>query len=83
MGCGDACPIFTCKRYLDWQLDDPAGKSVENVHLVCDEIDSDDVDLRLLDNAMATAAGLYVLILIFGPVSGGTGRGCRATASRL
>ncbi|MCW2579835.1 MAG: arsC, partial [Blastococcus sp.] len=28
MGCGDACPIFPGKRYLDWQLEDPAGKGV-------------------------------------------------------
>ena len=31
MGCGDACPIFPGKRYLDWDLDDPAGKGVEAV----------------------------------------------------
>ena len=29
MGCGDACPIFPGKRYLDWQLTDPAGKSLD------------------------------------------------------
>ena len=29
MGCGDACPVFPGKRYLDWELDDPSGKSVE------------------------------------------------------
>jgi arsenate reductase len=39
MGCGDACPIFPGKRYLDWQLDDPAGLSVEQVRPVRDEID--------------------------------------------
>jgi arsenate reductase len=39
MGCGDACPIFPGKRYLDWQLDDPAGKPVEQVRPVRDEID--------------------------------------------
>ncbi|WP_404191425.1 arsenate reductase ArsC [Streptomyces tauricus] len=31
MGCGDACPVFPGKRYLDWQLDDPAGQGVEAV----------------------------------------------------
>jgi arsenate reductase len=39
MGCGDACPIFPGKRYLDWQLDDPAGRPVEQVRLIRDEID--------------------------------------------
>ena len=38
MGCGDACPIFPGKRYLDWQLDDPAGKSVEEVRRIRDDI---------------------------------------------
>jgi protein-tyrosine-phosphatase len=39
MGCGDACPVFPGKRYLDWELDDPAGKSVEQVRAVRDEIE--------------------------------------------
>jgi arsenate reductase len=39
MGCGDACPIYPGKRYLDWDLDDPAGKSVEAVRPIRDEID--------------------------------------------
>ncbi len=39
MGCGDACPIYPGKRYLDWELDDPAGKSAEDVAPVRDEID--------------------------------------------
>ena len=39
MGCGDACPHFPGKRYLDWELDDPAGKSVEDVRPVRDEIE--------------------------------------------
>ncbi len=38
MGCGDACPIFPGKRYLDWELPDPAGKSVEEVRGIRDEI---------------------------------------------
>ncbi len=38
MGCGDACPIFPGKRYLDWDLDDPAGKGVEAVRPIRDEI---------------------------------------------
>jgi protein-tyrosine-phosphatase len=39
MGCGDACPIFPGKRYEDWVLDDPAGKSVDDVRPVRDEIE--------------------------------------------
>ncbi|GHF44710.1 protein-tyrosine-phosphatase [Amycolatopsis bartoniae] len=39
MGCGDACPVFPGKRYLDWELADPAGKSVEDVRPVRDEIE--------------------------------------------
>ena len=40
MGCGDACPIFPGKRYLDWRLPDPAGQSVEDVRPIRDEIDA-------------------------------------------
>jgi protein-tyrosine-phosphatase len=39
MGCGDACPIFPGTRYLDWDLPDPAGKPVEDVRAIRDEID--------------------------------------------
>jgi len=39
MGCGDACPFYPGKRYLDWDLADPAGKGVEDVRPVRDEID--------------------------------------------
>ena len=38
MGCGDACPIFPGKRYEDWQLEDPAGKDLETVRKIRDEI---------------------------------------------
>ncbi len=38
MGCGDACPIYPGKRYLDWNLPDPAGLSVEEVRPIRDEI---------------------------------------------
>ncbi len=38
MGCGDACPLFPGKRYEDWVLDDPAGRSVEEVRPVRDDI---------------------------------------------
>ncbi|MFJ8035826.1 arsenate reductase ArsC [Streptomyces sp. NPDC096032] len=39
MGCGDACPYFPGKRYLDWQLDDPAGQGVAAVRPIRDEIE--------------------------------------------
>ncbi|MBA2319236.1 MAG: arsenate reductase ArsC [Euzebyales bacterium] len=39
MGCGDACPVYPGKRYLDWELDDPAGKPVEEVRGVRDDIE--------------------------------------------
>jgi arsenate reductase (thioredoxin) len=39
MGCGDACPIYPGKRYLDWELADPAGKDLETVRAIRDEID--------------------------------------------
>ena len=39
MGCGDACPVYAGKRYIDWELADPAGKSVEDVRPIRDEID--------------------------------------------
>ncbi|MFZ9283518.1 MAG: arsenate reductase ArsC [Candidatus Nanopelagicales bacterium] len=38
MGCGDACPIFPGKRYEDWELEDPAGKEIEIVRRIRDEI---------------------------------------------
>jgi arsenate reductase (thioredoxin) len=38
MGCGDACPIFPGKRYEDWELDDPAGRDVDAVRPIRDEI---------------------------------------------
>ncbi|TFV62176.1 arsenate reductase ArsC [Geodermatophilus sp. DF01-2] len=38
MGCGDACPVLPGKRYLDWALEDPAGKGVESVRPIRDEI---------------------------------------------
>lgn len=38
MGCGDACPIFPGKRYIDWELDDPSGQPIETVRAIRDEI---------------------------------------------
>ncbi len=40
MGCGDACPIYPGKRYLDWELADPAGKDLETVRAIRDDIDA-------------------------------------------
>ena len=40
MGCGDACPIFPGTRYEDWELEDPAGKDVDTVRRIRDEIDA-------------------------------------------
>jgi len=39
MGCGDACPLYPGKRYLDWDLDDPTGMSIEDIRPIRDEID--------------------------------------------
>ncbi len=39
MGCGDACPLYPGKRYLDWDLEDPAGKPLATVRRIRDEID--------------------------------------------
>jgi arsenate reductase (thioredoxin) len=39
MGCGDACPVFPGKRYLDWELEDPSGKPLAEVRSIRDEID--------------------------------------------
>lgn len=39
MGCGDSCPIFPGKRYMNWTLDDPAGRSVEDIRAIRDEIE--------------------------------------------
>jgi len=38
MGCGDACPVFPGKRYEDWELEDPAGKGIDTVRRVRDDI---------------------------------------------
>jgi len=39
MGCGDACPIYPGKKYLDWELEDPADKPIDQVRSIRDEID--------------------------------------------
>ena len=40
MGCGDACPIYPGKRYLDWAIEDPAGQPLEVVRSIRDDIDT-------------------------------------------
>jgi arsenate reductase (thioredoxin) len=39
MGCGDACPVLPGKRYLDWDLEDPAGQDAETVRAIRDDIE--------------------------------------------
>ncbi|MDN5914847.1 MAG: arsenate reductase ArsC [Pseudonocardia sp.] len=40
MGCGDACPVFPGKRYLDWELPDPAGRTAEEIRPIRHDIDA-------------------------------------------
>ena len=54
MGCGDACPVYPGKRYLDWQLDDPERLTLDEVRRVRDEIRSH-VD-ELLDSLAVARA---------------------------
>lgn len=39
MGCGDACPVFPGKRYIDWEIEDPSGKTVDEVRPIRDELE--------------------------------------------
>jgi len=55
MGCGDACPIFPGKRYEDWVLDDPAGKGIESVRPIRDDIKRR--ILELMDSLGVTPVG--------------------------
>jgi protein-tyrosine-phosphatase len=59
MGCGDACPVYPGKRYLDWELEDPSGKTVGEVRPIRDEIDRRIRDLlvELLSDPRAEAVG--------------------------
>lgn len=51
MGCGDACPVVPGTRYLDWKLDDPAGRPAEEIRPVRDEIE------RRVQDLLAELAG--------------------------
>lgn len=53
MGCGDACPVFPGKRYVDWELEDPAGRGIEDVRRIRDDIRSR--VQRLLDELGVTS----------------------------
>lgn len=55
MGCGDACPVYPGKRYVDWELPDPAGQPIEVVREIRDEIH--ERVLALLAELGVTAAG--------------------------
>ncbi len=54
MGCGETCPIFPGKRYLDWELEDPKGKDLPTVRGIVDEIER---RVRALLGDLGTAAG--------------------------
>jgi arsenate reductase (thioredoxin) len=57
MGCGDVCPVLPGKTYVDWGLEDPAGKSMERVREVRDEIEARVANLaRELDSTRTTSA---------------------------
>jgi protein-tyrosine-phosphatase len=56
MGCGDECPYHPGTRYVDWDLDDPAGKTVDDIRAIRDEIDRrvrDLVDQLLIEEGVA------------------------------
>ncbi len=55
MGCGDACPVYPGKRYLDWDLPDPAGKTADQVRPIRDQIDA---RVRALLAELLPASGL-------------------------
>jgi arsenate reductase (thioredoxin) len=40
MGCGDTCPVFPGKRYVDWVLDDPSGKTIDEVRPIRDDLEA-------------------------------------------
>ena len=54
MGCGDACPIYPGKRYEDWEVEDPAGKSLAEVIRIRDDIETRVI--RLLESLVPTSA---------------------------
>jgi arsenate reductase (thioredoxin) len=57
MGCGDACPIYPGKRYVDWEVRDPSGEPIEVVRAICDDIEARVVGLLAELGVTASAAG--------------------------
>jgi arsenate reductase (thioredoxin) len=57
MGCGDACPVYPGKRYLDWNLPDPAGLAIEQVRPIRDEIGELLVQVLLAEITATVLAG--------------------------
>jgi protein-tyrosine-phosphatase len=55
MGCGDTCPVYPGKRYVDWELEDPAGQPIEVVRPIIEEIDRRVRALR--DELVSSTAG--------------------------
>jgi protein-tyrosine-phosphatase len=55
MGCGDTCPVFPGRRYLDWDIDDPSGQTANGVRPIRDEIESR-VRSLMADLGLATDA---------------------------
>jgi protein-tyrosine-phosphatase len=57
MGCGDTCPVYPGKRYVDWELDDPAGQPIDVVRPIVDDIDRRTQELlaELLGEATASS----------------------------
>jgi arsenate reductase (thioredoxin) len=53
MGCGDACPVYPGKRYLDWDLADPAGRTLEEIRPIRDDIERRVV--TMLDGLLASS----------------------------
>jgi len=62
MGCGDACPVYPGKRYLDWELPDPAGQSLEAVRAIRDDIRGrvDALVDELVRSPRASADGFWI-----------------------
>jgi len=63
MGCGDACPVYPGKKYLDWELTDPAGKSIEEVRPIVDDID------RRVQSVLADLVGTAARADRWGPTA--------------
>lgn len=63
MGCGDACPIYEGKWYVDWDLTDPAGRDLEDVRAIRDEIDQHVLELlEEIERRRAAAGGATIVL---------------------